>query len=192
MEIHSKDAFIQELTNRTGQDPALCYQCGKCSAGCPVRDLTDYSPNKIIRFLQLGMYEEVLTSKTIWACAGCLTCSARCPQEYNLASTMDALRQMAIEKGCAAADKKSIAFHESFLDQIKHFGRTYEMGLLIEYKIKTKQFFQDMNLAPAMLSRGKLSLLPHKIKNTKEMKRIFERAEQIEDKDVISPNRSQI
>lgn len=181
MQTHHADPFIEELTALSGQNPALCYQCGKCSAGCAVRDFVDDAPNKIIRLIQLGFYEEALKSKTIWACAGCMMCASRCPQEFNLAHFMDALREMAIEKGYIKSDSDSVNFHKSFLSQIKRFGRAYELGLIGEYKLRTGHLMQDVDVAPAMLMRRKLAFIPHMIKGRKEIKRIFERAELADD-----------
>ena len=42
---------------------AECYQCGKCSAGCPMAGQMDIPPTRLIRLLQLG---EDLTSKDVY------------------------------------------------------------------------------------------------------------------------------
>lgn len=181
MQTTHSDPFLEELVSRGGQNPALCYQCGKCSAGCPVREFVSDSPNKIIRYTQLGMYEAALNNETIWACAGCMTCASRCPQEFNTARFMDALRQMALEKGYSEKDSDSQQFHKSFLSQIKRFGKTYELGMVAEYKLRTGHLMQDVDIAPAMLAKRKLGFIPHTIADTKVMKRIFERAETAED-----------
>lgn len=179
------DPFLEELKSLSGQDPAQCYQCGKCSAGCPVRDFVSDAPNKVIRYAQLGFYEAALNNSTIWACAGCQTCASRCPQEFNLARFMDALRQMAIEKGYTSADKDTYQFHKAFLAQIKRFGKSYELGLIGEYKLRTGHLLQDVDLAPTMLGKGKMAILPHTVSKTSVMKRIFKRAEQVEDKEML-------
>ena len=176
--LNTKD-FKKKLVAITSQDPAQCYQCGKCSAGCPVRDFEEAPPNRVVRYVQLGLYEKAMTSPTIWLCAGCQTCTSRCPQQFDLAKFMDAVRELAIAYGVASADKKTQEFHEAFLNQIENFGRAYELGLLIDYKLKSKDFFQDVNLAPSTFSKGKLNLLPHMVKNKKQIKKIFKESGEV-------------
>ncbi len=86
---------------------------------------------------------------------------------------MDALRELAVEYGIKPPDPEGMAFHRSFLNQIKNFGRSYEIGFLLEYKLKTHNFFQDLDLAPVTLAKGKLGLLPPKVKGKKMIKKIF-------------------
>lgn len=94
-----KSDFIREIEELSGQKILKCYQCGKCSAGCPLVDAMDTLPNQIIRLLQLGLEEEVLNSKTIWICASCFTCEARCPKGVDLSKIMEALRILLLRKG---------------------------------------------------------------------------------------------
>lgn len=86
---------VQELS---GQDLLVCYQCGKCSAGCPSVSQMDLLPNQVIRYAQLGLVDEVLNSKTIWVCASCFTCNVRCPRGVQIAEVMEALRQILLRK----------------------------------------------------------------------------------------------
>lgn len=94
-----KSDFIKEVEELSGQQVLKCYQCGKCSSGCPMVDAMDLLPNQIIRLLQLGQEEEVLKSKTIWICASCFTCEARCPKGVDLSKLMEALRVVLLRKG---------------------------------------------------------------------------------------------
>jgi heterodisulfide reductase subunit C len=68
----------------------------------------DYLPNQIIRMIQLGMEEQVLSSRTIWLCSSCLTCSTRCPREIDIAEIMDCLRRLAYKKKVSPSRKISI------------------------------------------------------------------------------------
>jgi heterodisulfide reductase subunit C len=89
-----KDSFVDKVQELSGQNLLACYQCGKCSAGCPAVTDMDILPNQIIRFAQLGLKDELLASNAIWICASCLTCNARCPKGINIAEVIEALRQI--------------------------------------------------------------------------------------------------
>lgn len=58
----------------------------------------DLLPNQIIRLVQLGLEEDISSSKTIWLCTSCLTCSVRCPRGVDLASVMEAIRLITLRK----------------------------------------------------------------------------------------------
>lgn len=90
--------FVKQVEEISGQDLLACNQCGKCSSGCPVAFALDVLPNQILRMAQLGM-EDVLQAQTIWTCASCLTCVSRCPKGVDLPGVMEALRQIAMERG---------------------------------------------------------------------------------------------
>lgn len=83
---------IKEIEILSNQNVFSCYQCGKCSASCPLYFAMDLFPNQIIRLLQLGCEQEVAYSKTLLLCATCFICEARCPKGINLSALMDAIR----------------------------------------------------------------------------------------------------
>jgi heterodisulfide reductase subunit C2 len=90
--------FVKKIEELSGQNLMSCYQCGKCSAGCPMVSTMDILPNQAIRLVQLGLQEDVLKSETIWLCASCVTCGARCPRGVDLSRIMEALRQIKLRK----------------------------------------------------------------------------------------------
>jgi len=94
--LHSE--FIKKVAEISGQNIYQCYQCGKCSAGCPMCFAMDILPNQIIRLAQLGLEDEIASSKTIWLCASCLTCDARCPKGVDLSRIMEAMRLLTLRK----------------------------------------------------------------------------------------------
>jgi heterodisulfide reductase subunit C len=161
---------LQEIIH---ENPDICYQCGKCSAGCPLRIYMKEPPNLIIRYVQLGLYDLALNSSTIWLCAGCQTCSTRCPKNFDLAKFMDGLREIALVNNIPVKEKKILKFHKAFLKQIKKYGRSYELGLVMDYKLKTGDFMSDVDSAPSLVLNGKLSFLPHKVKGKDKIKNIF-------------------
>ncbi|HVK37199.1 MAG TPA: 4Fe-4S dicluster domain-containing protein [Candidatus Kapabacteria bacterium] len=173
-------ALADQIAALTGQHPASCYQCGKCSAGCPVRNFADSPPNRLVRFAQLGLDDRALAARSLWLCAGCLTCTARCPQRFDLARFIDALRHVAAARGVAPADRDTSRFHTAFLDQIRRFGRLYELGLVLEYKFRSGHMLQDATAAPGMLRAGKLALRPHRLRARDDVRRIFDRVAELD------------
>ena len=84
------NAFIEKVESLSNQDLLACYQCGKCSAGCPMAKYMDILPHQIIRFAQLGLKDELLASEAIWMCVSCLTCNTRCPKGVHIAEVIEA------------------------------------------------------------------------------------------------------
>lgn len=171
-------ALLSRIEQEAGTSINLCYQCGKCSAGCPVGFAMDYTPRQVIRLLQLNLLDEALNAESIWLCASCDTCSARCPRGVDIAALMDTLRREALAQG-KIRDKKVAVFNEAFLDGVRNFGRTFETGLLLKHNLKTMQPFKDAQLGWPMMSRGKASVMPSKIKGRAQVKKIFARVEKM-------------
>ena len=174
----AEKAIIAKIEHEAHTSINHCYQCGKCSAGCPVAFAMDYPPRQIIRLLQLDLVDEALRADSIWICASCETCSARCPRNVDIASLMDALRREALAEGLVT-DKKVAAFNEGFLGGVKRFGRSFEAGILLYHNLKTGQLFKDMELGLPMMKRGKIEAHAHRIKGSQEVQAIFERTAQM-------------
>ena len=175
-----RSPFQKNLEKDCGEKVSHCYQCGKCSAGCPISFKMDYLPNQIIRMVQLGMEKQVLSSRTIWLCASCLTCTVRCPREIDIAEIMDFLRRRAYKKKVIPLDETEIPlFNKIFLRNIERFGRLYEMGLIGMFNILSGEFFKDMTVAPRMFLKRKIAIFPQRIKNLKEVRDIFKKSGQL-------------
>ncbi len=95
----AEKSFVSKIEKISGQKLLACYQCGKCSAGCPMAAHMDVLPNQIIRMAQLGMKEQLLATRTIWTCVSCLTCNSRCPKGIRIAEVMESLRMTALRDG---------------------------------------------------------------------------------------------
>jgi heterodisulfide reductase subunit C2 len=160
-----------------------CYQCGKCTAGCPVASHMETPPAKIMRLLQLGEHGRALAADSIWQCVSCQTCSTRCPKSVDCAGVMDALRQTAFERGVASpAQRRTIVFQKAFLDNIRRNGRLDEIELIMQFKgevfLRSRNvafLFEDATLAGQLQKRRKLHLRGEKVKDRAVVRRIFER-----------------
>jgi heterodisulfide reductase subunit C2 len=163
---------------------ATCYQCGKCTAGCPMAARMDVPPTKLMRLVQLGMIEKALAAESIWQCVSCQTCSTRCPKSVDCAAVMDALRQLSFERGTASpAQQRTVLFQKAFLDNIRRNGRLNEIELIAEFKGRAflrdrsvPALMRDATLAPRLQSRRKLHLVGEKVRDRALVARIFARA----------------
>ena len=169
-------SFPSEVKAASGTSLDRCYQCLTCSLGCPSAFAMDYLPNQILRMVQLGLKRQALTSSTIWVCANCESCSTRCPNQVDILSLMDALREMALREG-AVKETAVAAFHQAFLDNVRRWGRQHELSLMLRLKLKTRDLFSDLDLGVRMFRKGKLKLLPQRLKEAREMRAIFQRTE---------------
>lgn len=173
--MSSNPSLAAEIEVATGINPATCYQCGKCSAGCPMASESDLRPHQVMRRVVYGTRERALQDETIWLCLTCETCTTRCPNGCDPARVIDAVREIAIESGQASLPRAINAFHKAFLGQIRTNGRLHEVGLVMDYKLKSFDLMSDVNNVPSMLTRGKLGFLPDRIKGVDEVKRIFDK-----------------
>ena len=168
-------AFTAEVEAHSGQNVSTCYQCGNCTAGCPAGFVYDLQASQIMRAVQLGLKDMVLDSKSIWMCLSCSTCSQRCPNNIDVGGVMETLRHMARQEGRVTVPKVE-KFWWSFLDTVRAFGRTYEIGTMALYMMRSMRVFTDLDLAPEALKKGKLGFKPHVLPHgAAPVARIFKR-----------------
>lgn len=165
-------AFLSEVEQLSGVAVSACFHCEKCTSGCPVSYAMDLPPNLLIRHIQLGQRLKALGSETIWLCASCITCSTRCPNDIDLAHVMDALRRMSMESGSVSLPRVR-AFHEQFIQAIRTNGRVHEIEMIARYKINTRTFLEDAELGRELFTRGRIRLIPERIKGRNEVRKIL-------------------
>ncbi|MGQ9458935.1 MAG: 4Fe-4S dicluster domain-containing protein [Anaerolineae bacterium] len=153
---------------------AACMQCGTCSGSCPSAPHMDYTPRQVMLLLQLGLEEEAIRSQAIWVCANCYLCTVRCPRDIPVSEVMGALRTLNLQR--RLADRRDRAFVESFLGIVRRYGRMSEPELLVRYYLQNNplNLLARAGLALAMLRRGKIELLPHRVKGVDQVRRLYQ------------------
>lgn len=157
--------LARRVEQELGQNVYLCYQCVKCTSGCPMSEFFDWQPNQILRALQLGQEDIALNSLTPWLCAACQTCSTRCPQGLDINAIMEFLTREAIAQGIKPKVPEVAIFNRAFLRQVRLWGRLYEPGLMIEMKLSNpRALFDDLGLYTRMLRKRKVGFFPKMVR----------------------------
>lgn len=182
-----KRNFMREIVEDTpGGDPRLemCIQCGTCGGSCPSGADMEYSPRRIFAMVEADMREEVLKSNTFWYCVSCYFCYVRCPQEVHITDIMYTLKRKAIREGYFQESSASDApdFSEFFVDAVKKYGRSFELGLATRYHLRHHPL-NAVKMATGMglelLRKGRMDLTPRRIKNINQLRAILAKAEEI-------------
>lgn len=166
------------MIERVEADVRDCYQCGNCSAGCPAAFTFDHTPNQVMRMLQVGLIDEVLGSTAIQLCIQCLTCTARCPRNIDIAGIFEDLKTIAVAQQRDVPEHVK-TFNASFMNAVARFGRLpelYSMGMFYLGTLNPKMAMTDVGLMKPMLAKRKMQLLPRKAKGADEVSRIYRKA----------------
>jgi heterodisulfide reductase subunit C len=172
-------AFRNLILRLSGEDVGKCIQCGKCSAGCPLTPEMELMPNQILELIRMNQEEKALQSNTFWFCVSCQTCSARCPEDIDIAKIMNTLRKVNLERKMTPSPKDVVTFNQVFLDSIKDYGRVYELGMVMKYNLITGQPLKDASFGPAMFLKGKIALLPHRLKAISLIRDLIEKSRRL-------------
>ena len=180
---HPPIRFLDEVT-RAGASPTrleLCIQCGTCGGSCPSAADMDHTPRQLFAMVRAGMRCEVLRSNTPWMCVTCNLCVIRCPQEIRIPDVMAVLKGIADREGTtpgsAAPD-----FSRTFVSNIHHYGRSYEMGLVARHYLRHYPM-RLPGMAPAgiaMLAKGRMRVGIHRIRQVAQLNAILDRAGTLE------------
>ena len=174
--ISAEDArACERIAAEAGVDLKDCYQCGKCTAGCPLAAGMDLMPREVIRFLQLGAIDVVLEAKTPWICAQCVVCSSRCPQNVDICSVMRAVRLASKHAGMRPVPEADI-FDDAFIANVKSHGVSNEQYLAAAYNLKSGHLMQDAGNATRMLKRKMVGVAVHNTKGRAEVAALIDRA----------------
>ena len=119
-----------------------------------------------------------MKQNTIWYCISCQTCSARCPQDIDIAHVVDTIKIIVQERKIKADTKGARLFNAIWMNILKYGGRLYEVGLTGIFNVFTAKPFKDLPLGLKMIRKGKLKLLPS-VKKPFSMMKMFARARKL-------------
>ena len=176
--------FLTEVLGAVPGDSRLqlCIQCGTCGGSCPSAADMDHTPRQLFALVRAGERDTVLASNTPWMCVSCYACAVRCPQEVHIPDVMYGLKSIAVREGRSPS---SVApdFSETFIGNIRRFGRSYEIGLVARHYMRHYPL-RIPGMAPAgigMLASGRMELLPHRIRDVDGLRAILARAKVLEE-----------
>jgi quinone-modifying oxidoreductase subunit QmoC len=86
----------REIIGLDAPDLSVCYQCGTCTAVCPVSTADNPFPRKEMVWVQWGLKDKALGNASIWLCHQCGTCNTYCPRDAKPSNVMAALRDYSI------------------------------------------------------------------------------------------------
>lgn len=175
--MHSLALQIKDVMD---EDVNLCYQCEKCTSGCPVSSEMELVPAQVMHAAQLNFKSRILAANTIWLCASCETCTTRCPQGIDISKIMDALRITARREKIKAKIPLVPIFYTLCYWAIKYIGCIYEMGVAGFLRLRSGRLIKDIPLAKAFIKKGKLRFFP-KFRNIFRINRIIRKVKTYED-----------
>jgi heterodisulfide reductase subunit C len=151
-----------------------CYQCGRCTASCPLADVYEYQPNEVIRLIQLNKIDSIFNANSVYLCLSCEICSSRCPQEVKIASIMNYLR---VKSWQNRRFKLPLIknFYKIFLKIIGIFGRSFDPLLILILNLFNKRFFNDFDIALRILKKRKIKLAPELVKGRRDVSEIVQK-----------------
>jgi Fe-S oxidoreductase len=173
--------FSKEVANLLyashGNPINSCIQCGTCAGTCPAVEFMDYSPREIIAMIGADLRDEVLASNTYWSCASCFHCNVRCPAGIDIAGLMYGLKRYSMWKDLYTEGLIGPEFSESFMKMIMRTGRSYEPVLAPTYIFKygTREMIQEAQTASALVLKGRMPLLPKRIKRIDHLREVVRR-----------------
>ena len=98
MQLHGLHGLLQAIID--SEKVRYCFECGKCTAACPMVELfpESYNPRILLHNISLNP-EKIMPNKELWLCTWCYRCAKRCPQNLAIPEILLAARRKAKEHG---------------------------------------------------------------------------------------------
>jgi heterodisulfide reductase subunit C len=109
----------QRIEQATSADSTMCWTCSSCDSECPVEIATNrLRPQRIVRFANLGLFEELIALPEIWYCLTCRRCNHVCPNSVKPETLVRYARAAAVRCGVVSYDAA-----RSYYDLFRRFQR---------------------------------------------------------------------
>jgi quinone-modifying oxidoreductase subunit QmoC len=160
-----------------------CIQCGTCSGTCPLSIYMDYTPRRIIALIREGFKEDALSSKTIWLCASCYSCTVECPQQVHITDVMYSLKREAIKEKKYPARFPIPVLAREFYDIVKKRGRSSEIPLVLRMALKSNPLIllTMMRSGWNLFRTGRISFKSERIKDAAQLERALSAPKEVAD-----------
>jgi heterodisulfide reductase subunit C len=174
--------LLTELKCYGRVDVESCFNCGNCTAICPLTNDDENYPRRIIRYAQLGLKDRLIGSKDIWLCYYCGECSTTCPRQANPGEFMTVARRFAIAQhdvtGLAGALYRSSWFNAIFTIALTIFFSLFllsvrqpaPIGRLAFFEFIPEVYIQIVGVSVMILMV--LAALAQMIKMTRDISRV--------------------
>ena len=177
--------LVQEISALPGGEGInLCIQCGTCSASCPNANRMEHAPRELIALARAGMYDEILSSNSMWFCLSCYLCTVRCPRGIKITDMMHALECIAVRQQLSNSRTRTPAMYRSFSDFVYSIGSVPEVGFMTLFYLLSNPLraIKMMPIALSLLKHGRLSIRARRLTPEAERQRkaILEKAEELE------------
>ena len=182
----TQPSFSDEITNQmytTGtRGLNCCIQCATCSAACPAVDFMDHTPRLLIGMINAGLRDEVLESNTFWICASCFACSDHGPKGIRPSELMYVLKRYSLWKNTFRRDLVGPDFSRRFVKMIMRTGKSYEPGYAPAFIFEGgfSGLLRNMQGGLKLLAKGRLPLIPSRIKRIANFRRMLSRVVPLE------------
>jgi len=180
---NGKKSFLEEVIELTPgkSNLEMCIQCGTCGGSCPSGADMDHTPRAIFQMIFAGMKDIVLKSNTPWYCVSCYYCTSRCPQEIHITDLMYTIKRIAVKEN-VYDDTTAPDFSKTFINWVENYGRSFELGLMSIHILKHTRLkvFKITEMGMGMVTKGRMSFTPNKIKGLTDLKAILAKAKELE------------
>jgi len=131
--------FRRRVMETPGAEKLMrCYQCGTCTADCPIaKRVPEFRPRQIARLVMYGQRERLMEGDLLYLCAGCYTCYEHCPQQVHVSEIVSALRKISLQDGHLLPGFKALMMGVA------------EMGYIYEIDEFENEMREDDDLTPA-------------------------------------------